>query len=178
LAVVMVLAAATAAAAVDQTVNVNVQPEDALGIQVQEYIDLGVEVGQSSGWHEFDMQILNTTSSGWKVEATSTDLFGYTEDCDEHGENCEVTLTGNDIPATALELAGGDQDDWGDPGAITGFTGSLHNTTALKILEGTAVPQGWFGINDQRTALRVSTPDNDSLVGQVNGTIAYTIMAP
>ena len=171
----LVLSAATAAIGADQTVQVNVQPADALAIEVQDRVDVSVELGQASEWQGFHMQVLNTTDAGWRVTATSTDLEGFTEsNCDEEG-NCDETPTGYSIPAAALELWAQDQTNW-DPGEIVGFAGSLDNTTPLLLLEGTAVPQGWFGIYDPMTAMRLTAPDDVNLLGLMRGTVTYTIV--
>lgn len=181
LAMALVLSAATAAAAVDQTVEVDVQPFDALGIQVDGHVWLSVELGETTPWQEFNMQILNTTSAGWQVTATSTDLLGYYQECDEFGENCVDVPTGGSIPASALELWGQDQADY-TPGAVTGFdAGTLDNATAHLLLEGTPEMQGWFGIQNPPTSLRLTAPASnppttDVLLGQMRATITYTII--
>ncbi len=107
------------------------------------------------------MNILNTTSAGWQVSATSTDLVGS---------------LGQVIPASALEIWGQDQTDY-DDGWIIGMPPYiLDNSTPLVILQGTPDLQGWFPIQQERTALRLITPDDDALVGQVHGTVTYTIV--
>jgi len=179
----MVLAAATAATAIDQQVEAQVLPADQLGLQIEEMIYIGGEVNQTSDMNYFGMQVLNTTATGWEITATSTDLAGYYMDnCDEFGENCEVVLTGVTIPASALLLTGGDQDDWGDPGAITPeATGALDNSVPLLIMSGTNVPQGWFGINDPSPAIQFDVPDDGTLAdgsGQFMATVTYTIAEP
>jgi len=172
----MLLFAASAAIASDQTVEVGVFPEDELSIYVQDYLAFAAEVRQSSPEQYFDMQVRNTSDADWEVTATSTDLIGYDQDnCDEFG-NCDETLNGKVIPASALHLWGADGTGWEDeqPDDVIAYDGVLDTLAPLLIMEGIGTLYGDFGFNDQ-AHLQLTVPDDDTLPGAYRATVTYTI---
>lgn len=177
-----------AASAADQTVELQVLPEDTLSIDVEGEIYLDAVVpGVSTQAYEFGMAITNTTTTGWAVTVSGTDLQGYNWNCD--GDDCTRDLTGYTIPASAIYVSPGDQNNWGDDNAITpggdvsGTTGEVNLASAAtpyELMVGTSVASGSFGIDEQRPAVRVEVPGT---VGDVSGdeysnyytTLTYTI---
>jgi hypothetical protein len=171
----MIVFAASTAIASDQTVDVNVFPEDELSIWVQENVGFQAEVNQLSDQQYFDMQITNTSDSDWQVTATSTDLEGFDQDnCDELG--CEESPNGKTIPASALHLRGADGTGWEDEQAddVIALEGDLDNSTPLVIMEGIGDLYGSFGFNEQPW-LQLTVPDDDTLPGAYRATVTYTI---
>ncbi len=148
----MVLFAASAAIANDQTVEVGVFPLDELSIQVQENIQLAVEVGQTSEMQYFDMQVRNTSEADWAISVTSTDLEGYVpENCDESG--CDGPPNGKTIAASALHLWGADTLGWeGElPDDVIAYDGVLDTATPLVIMEGVGSLSATSGSWTRRT---------------------------
>jgi hypothetical protein len=166
-----------AASAADQTVELQVLPEDTLSIDVQDEMALDAVVpGTSTQLQEFWMGITNTTSGGWDVDVTGTDLLAYNMECDEFGENCVRVATGPTIDASAIFVRGGDQDNWGDAGAITAHEGNLTAAgTPFDLMEGTSVASGSFGLDEQPPAVRVDVPAGVTDYASYYTTLTYTI---
>lgn len=178
LGVLMVLAIPAAATAADQTVEVTVLPADTLSISVEQEFGLGVIVpGQTSGLYEFGMEITNTTSTGWQVTVSGTDLQSFFWDCDEWGENCtrQSTDPSYTIDASAFYVRGGDQNNWGDDTAIAPYEGSLAAAgSPFTLMEGTSVAYGRFSLDEQRPGVALNIPVGAEYADYY-GILTYTI---
>lgn len=174
----LLLIPAAVAAGADQIVEVSVLPADTLSIDVEGEFGLDAVVpGGTTPERVFWMGITNTTSGGWEVTVDGTDLQSFTLECDEWGENCQRTLTDplSTIDASNLYLRGGDQDNWGDETAIVAYEGNLG--APLLLMEGTAVANGSFGIDNPQPSVQLTVP-GDATFGDYYTTLTYTIMAP
>ena len=174
MAVTFVLLAAAAATAADQNVQADVVPADELSISVEDQVFLQAEVGQASGQYAFGMQIVNTQDTAWEVSVTSENLWGYEQVCDENGACTDNNPTGETIPASALHVWGGDQDNWEDETAIVASDGVLDTTTPLVIMEGTTVAAGSFGVDNPRPSIELTVPGS-ATAGQYQAIVTYTI---
>lgn len=179
LAAMALLSIPVAASAADQTVDLQVLPEDTLSIDVEGELYLDAVVpGQSTQLYEFYMGIVNTTAGGWTVSVTGTDLQAYDMECDEYGENCYRNPTGPTIDASAIFVRGGDQDNWGDPGAIVPDESNLvDSSTPFDLMVGTSVATGSFGLDEQRPAVRVDVPGSVVDYANYYTTLTYSITA-
>lgn len=173
---VLFVLAAGAAVAADQTVDIGVSPADELSISVDEQVYLSAEVGQMSPWTDFTMFITNTADSAWEVTATSSGFEGWYEECDEFG--CMYMATGIDLPASAVEVAGGDWNGWEDADAIVAHSGALDEVTPVLLVTGTAETYGQYQLDDPWASMRVTVPDDAMYVGQYRGVVTYTIGPP
>lgn len=177
LAAMILLLIPIAASAADQTVEVSVLPEDTLSIDVEsEAFFGGVLPGESTELYEFWMGITNTKSSGWQVTVSATDLQAYHWEDDGGGGQVRVHDAGL-IDASAIHVRGGDQDNWGDEGAITAYEDNLTAAdTPFQLMDGTSVAYGSFGLDDQRPAVRIDVPGGTTY-GDYYSTLTYTISA-
>lgn len=177
LAAMALLLIPVAASAADQTVELQVLPEDTLSIDVQTEMGLDAVVpGVSTQLQEFWMGITNTTSGGFVVTVSGTDLLAFEMECDEFGENCLRNPTGPSIDASAIYVRGGDQDNWGDPTAITPAEGNLVAAgTPFDLMAGTSVAYGSFGLDEQPPAVRVDVPGTVVDYASYYTTLTYTI---
>jgi hypothetical protein len=179
LVAMIMLVIPVAASAAEQTVEVEVLPSDTLSIDVESELHLGSVVPETStDLVEFWMGITNTTSGGWAVTVSGTDLQAFDWDCDEE-ENCtRVDREGVTLDASAFFVRGGDQDNWGMPGAIVASEGNLTGAgVPFDLMTGTSDAYGSFGLDDQRPAVQLdipTVPGND-YYGQYYGTLTYTI---
>lgn len=179
LAAMALLLIPLAASAADQEVQIDVLPEGTLSIDVEGEIYFGPFVpGADTGLAEFYMGITNLAGSGWQVDVSGTDLIGFNWDCPQ-GDECTRVATGYTIPANAISVRGGDQDNWGIPGAIEPVAGEVNLVAAdtpYLLMTGTADASGSFGLDEQRPGVRIQVPIT---VGDVSGdeySSYYTIL--
>ena len=163
LAVVMVLLAPIAAIGADQTVEVTVLAAGTLAIDVEHDFNLGIAVPDTTtAENGFHMDIINLTGGAWEVTVAATDLTSfYWDNCDENGCHDRVdTETLYTIDASNIFMTGGAVDHWGDPAAVTGSVGAYMGTagTSMLLVEGTAVANGSFNIDDPHTTIKVDIP--------------------
>lgn len=179
---VLVVLAAGAAVAAEQTIEIGVLPGDTLSVEVDGQVGLNTETGSTSDWAEFGMYITNTTTNGWEVKASSTDFLGFgNQECDENG--CTYTdPTGINLSPSALEIEAGDFDGWGDPGAIVPSAATAMNNdyTESLLVTGTNAAYGQFQLDDPWSRLRITVPADPgdgsiTYAGQYQGTVTYTI---
>lgn len=157
-----------------QTLDVTVMGANEVSIWVEEEIGFGTIVAGSSYTREFGMGVTNTWTDGtWQVSVTGSDLVSYEWDCDDQG--CTRVPDGiSTIPASALTVYGGDQDNWSDENAIVPGSGALD--TSPVILTGTAVAYGDIGIDNPQSSVELDltslTPDYANYYTE----LTYTIM--
>lgn len=179
LGVAVLLLIPLAASAADQTVEVQVLAAGTLSIDVESDFGLGWVVPETStDLRDFWMGITNTTTSGWQVNVTGTDLQSFDWDCDEQ-DNCTrvVHTSPSVIDASAIHVRGGDQDHWpASPDAIIAYEGNLTGAGVPFILmDGTATAYGSFGFDEgQRAAVRVDVPAGAAEANYFT-TLTYTI---
>jgi hypothetical protein len=177
----LVMLPAASAFAADQDVDVQVMPADTLAISVEEGVGFPIEVGATQT-QMFDMEITNTTDTGWVVSVDGADLQGYVwESCDE--DEChDRVLTGHTIDKSNLVLRGGDM-SWSeaspaDDPFITAFSAPL-GVDPVTIMTGTADATGMMGFygDDQKPMISVTVPLGTP-IDQYFTVLTYTITAP
>jgi hypothetical protein len=167
----------TAALAVDgvaeQELDVEVIPEDILGIEVADVAVDAVLRGATTE-QTFRMQVFNTTSAGWRVTVEGEALTATGEGCPELGEGYSDWCWGADglpgtIPASNLFLRGGSI-----PGTVASSEGPL-DLQPLVLMEGTAMPQQyWIDFEENPPLVRLTVPEGTPY-GRYHTTLTYTI---
>jgi hypothetical protein len=178
-AVLLMIPAATAYAS-DQNVQVHVLPSNALEIWVDGWADFGgLEVGQK-GHYDFQMNVTNTTSGGWQVDVTGSDLYPFHwENCDENGCSNPIIDPGDPISKANLFVSGGDLNWWDDPGdVVVAFTGNPGDPgTPFTIVQATSPAHGEFGLDNPQAYLELTIPEGAAEGQQYHTVLTYTITA-
>lgn len=177
-AATLVFGMASFAVAADQMVDVSVLEEGILTIDVEERFGLGVVVpGQETGRRPFFMEVTNTTDTGWRVFADSTDLvtFEWEEPCDHHGCTPSPLDPGDTIAKGNLRIYGGDLDWWDDENVdvIQSFE-VIPGYDAGLLVEGTSQAFGRLHLGSPDPAVMLIVPAEAAL-GDYFTTITYTI---
>lgn len=191
LTMALVLSAATAAAvaSTDETGPANLQvgatvlADDAFGIWVdagngQQGLWFNAVVGGSSNQQDFQMNVLNTTADGWKIDASGTDLTAFDTEadnkCNDQGWDCTYVdhTDGVTIPVTAWHVWGGDDGS----GAVTAFHGDLIDSDVFTINTGTSLATGNFGLWDPNPSMQLTVPATPDTAGyEFYGTVTFTM---
>jgi hypothetical protein len=176
LAVLLALPPAAAAVAADpaaeQDLEVDVVPEDVLGIEV-ENVTFGAVLPGAAVEQSFATQVFNTTSAGWQVSVEAQEFTASAELCPGGPVDAPWCLDRDDraatIPLTQLRVRGGSVD-----GVVTAEEGSL-DVQPLVVMRGGFDPgRFWFGFEDDPPRVRLDVPA-ETAYGSYRTTLTYTI---
>jgi hypothetical protein len=163
------LAADTAA---DQDLEVDVVPEDVLGIEVDD-VTLGAGLPGAVVERSFGMQVFNTTTAGWQVSVEATEFTAGDELCPDGAADAPWCLDRDDraatIPLSNLHVRGGSVD-----GVVVAEEGSL-DLQPLVVMRGGMEPGRYrFDFEEDPPRVRLSVPA-ETAYGRYRTTLTYTI---
>jgi hypothetical protein len=158
--------------AADQDLEVDVVPEDVLGIVVED-VTLGAVRPGAVVERSFGMQVFNTTSAGWQVSVEALEFSPSDELCPDGAGDAPWCLDGDDraatIPLSHLHVRGASVD-----GVVAAEEGSL-DLQPLILMRGAIDPgRSWFGFEEDPPRVRLSVP-GETAYGRYRTTLTYTI---
>jgi hypothetical protein len=154
----------------DEDVRVDVLPEDVLGIEVED-VSLGTVVPGADVEQRFGMRVLNSTSAGWQVSVEASELRANDERCADE-EAAAPSCADREgrvatIPLSSLRLRGGSVE-----GVITAEEGSLDDQPLLLMRGG--ADRGTYLFEEDPPLVKLSVPA-ETAYGRYRTTLTYTI---
>jgi hypothetical protein len=176
LIVLLGLAPAASAVAADSAANqdldVDVMPEDVLGIEVED-VTLGAVLPGAAVEQPFRLQVFNTTTAGWQVSVEATEFTAGDELCSDGAADAPWCRDRDDrtatIPLSNVHVRGGSID-----GVVMAEAGSL-DLQPLVVMRGEVEPgRHRFDFEEHPPRVRLTVPAATAY-GRYRTTLTYTI---